>query len=216
MVLKDLLIADNIKKHSYIVKEDDQNIYKALSQYESCLLHKSKALTDTNAKIKEEICKILNGNNGENVEKIYVIPTDESIRNEFVNEKSMHYKKVQTIESFKEAIELVYLDSLMVNKIYIVINTEFLESISEALLDEDKSKYEYHPVCILSIIEKIILIRNNGLTNIVFNFEDDKNFSTDLEVALNLVIQKCKKIITKKYEVIIAREHERLDLLKNV
>ena len=52
------------------------------------------------------------------------------------------------------------------------------------------------------------------LTNIVFNFEDDKNFSTDLEVALNLVIQKCKKIITKKYEVIIAREHERLDLLK--
>ncbi len=210
MVLKDLLIADNIKKHSYIVKEESQNIYKALTQYESGLLDKSKALTDINIKIKEEMNKI------EFIEKIYVTPTDESIGSGFVNEKSMHYKKVQTIESFKEAIELVYLDSLMVNKIYIVINTEFLESISKALLDEDKSKYEYHPVCILSIIEKIILIRNNGLTNIVFNFEDDKNFSTDLEVALNLVIQKCKKIITKKYEVIIAREHERLDLLKNV
>ena len=209
MVLKDLLIADNIKKHSYIVKEETQNIYKALTQYESGLLDKSKALTDINVKIKEEMNKI------EFIEKIYVTPTDESIGNGFVNEKSMHYKKVQTIESFKEAIELVYLDSLMVNKIYIVINTEFLESISEALLDEDKSKYEYHPVSILSIVEKIILIRNNGLTNIVFNFEDDKNFSTDLEVALNLVIQKCKKIITKKYEVIIAREHERLDLLKN-
>ena len=208
MVLKDLLIADNIKKHSYIVKEESQNIYKALTQYESGLLDKSKALTDINAKIKEEMNKI------EFIEKIYVIPTDESIGNGFVNEKSMHYKKVQTIESFNEAIELVYLDSLMVNKIYIVINTEFLESISKALLDEDKSKYEYHPACILSIVEKIILIRNNGLTNIVFNFEDDKNFSTDLEVALNLVIQKCKKIITKKYEVIIAREHERLDLLK--
>ena len=208
MLLKDLLIADNIKKHSYIVKEESQNIYKALTQYESGLLDKSKALTDINVKIKEEMNKI------EFIEKIYVTPTDESIGSGFVNEKSMHYKKVQTIESFKEAIELVYLDSLMVNKIYIVINTEFLESISEALLDEDKSKYEYHPVCILSIVEKIILIRNNGLTNIVFNFEDDKNFSTDLEVALNLVIQKCKKIITKKYEVIIAREHERLDLLK--
>ena len=210
MVLKDLLIADNIKKHSYIVKEESQNIYKALTQYESGLLDKSKALTDINIKIKEEMNKI------EFIEKIYVTPTDEYIGSGFVNEKSMHYRKVQTIESFKEAIELVYLDSLMVNKIYIVINTEFLESISEALLDEDKSKYEYHPVCILSIIEKIILIRNNGLTNIVFNFEDDKNFSTDLEVALNLVIQKCKKIITKKYEVIIAREHERLDLLKIV
>ena len=179
-----------------------------MTQYESGLLDKSKALTDINVKIKEEMNKI------EFIEKIYVIPTDESIGNGFVNEKSMHYKKVQTIESFNEAIELVYLDSLMVNKIYIVINTEFLESISEVLLDEDKSKYEYHPVYILSIVEKIILIRNNGLTNIVFNFEDDKNFSTDLEVALNLVIQKCKKIITKKYEVIIAREHERLDLLK--
>ena len=216
MVLRDLLIADNIKKHSYIVKEESQNIYKALSQYESGLLDKSKAITDINAKIKDEIYKILNGNDGENIEKIYVTPTDESIGNGFVNEKSMHYKKVQTIESFKEAIELVYLDSLMVNKIYIVINTEFLESISKELLDEDKSKYEYHPVRILSIVEKIILIRNNGLTNIVFIFEDDKNFSTDLEVALNLVIQKCKKIITKKYELIIARVHERLDLLKDV
>ena len=62
MVLRDLLMKDNIKKYSYIVKEDDQNIYKALTQYESGLLDKSKAITDINAKMKDEIYKILTKN----------------------------------------------------------------------------------------------------------------------------------------------------------
>lgn len=217
MLLEDLLTEDNIEKHAYIVKKEESDNYKTLSQYETNLLVKSGVLEDVNKKIKFEVEEILKKQNEtDNFLDLYVLPNNNDIKNYFVNERSITYKKELSRDNFIEAIEKNYIHVIYVTKIYIVVDIDFLNSVSEAILGNADSKYKYTSQYASGFIKDIRLIRTGkdvAHNTIVFNFDNEKNYTVDLDTALNKIVTKCKSFISEKYNDIVKKEYERLDTL---